>query len=105
MTNDNCIIDWLVDWYKKNCNGDWEHYYGISIKSTDNPGWSVLVDTENSLCEVKNHVWTLVEKSDNDWYGYKVENSKFTASGDFSKLGMLIEIFKQMVENDKINPE
>lgn len=28
MTN---YIKWLEKWYKDNCDGDWEHFYGIRI--------------------------------------------------------------------------
>lgn len=37
-------VDWLSSWYRKECNGDWEHTYGISIQTLDNPGWSVRID-------------------------------------------------------------
>lgn len=33
--------DWLSNWHKLNCNGDWEHTYGIKIETLDNPGWLV----------------------------------------------------------------
>ncbi len=40
----------LEHWLKSRCNGDWEHQGGISIESTDNPGWYIKVDfnTEES---------------------------------------------------------
>ncbi len=34
----------LENWLMKNCNGDWEHQGGITIESTDNPGWHIKVD-------------------------------------------------------------
>lgn len=38
------MIAWLSEWYKSNCDGDWEHYYGIKIDTIDNPGWKVDID-------------------------------------------------------------
>jgi hypothetical protein len=35
---------WLAEWYIKNCNGDWEHQYGVKIETLDNPGWHVEID-------------------------------------------------------------
>jgi Immunity protein 53 len=38
----------LESWYSKQCNGDWEHQYGISIQTVDNPGWHVRIDLVNT---------------------------------------------------------
>ncbi|PYJ29620.1 MAG: hypothetical protein DMF24_09765 [Verrucomicrobia bacterium] len=49
----------LQRWYKAQCDGDWEHSYGVSIGTLDNPRWSLkidLVDTplqDKSFTEVK----------------------------------------------------
>ncbi|MBM0256348.1 Imm53 family immunity protein [Micromonospora sp. 4G55] len=37
-------LTFLQSWFKRNCDEDWEHEYGIRVESTDNPGWSVEVD-------------------------------------------------------------
>jgi len=34
------LLEQVEDWYSSQCNGDWEHQYGISIDTLDNPGWS-----------------------------------------------------------------
>jgi hypothetical protein len=34
----------LQDWYARQCDGDWEHQFGISIESLDNPGWPIRID-------------------------------------------------------------
>ena len=26
------------EWYNGNCDGDWQHEYGIKIETVDNPG-------------------------------------------------------------------
>lgn len=39
IENEN-IFEWLQKWYKSQCDGDWEHEYGIKIETVDNPGWS-----------------------------------------------------------------
>ncbi len=33
----------LQAWYVSQCNGDWEHEFGIKIETLDNPGWSVSI--------------------------------------------------------------
>ena len=41
----------LQDWYLFQCDGDWEHSYGVSVGTLDNPGWSLSVDLEGTGLE------------------------------------------------------
>ena len=41
----------LATWYVEQCDGDWEHARGISIRSCDNPGWWVEIDVVNTSLE------------------------------------------------------
>ncbi|MFW6692733.1 Imm53 family immunity protein [Streptomyces sp. MAR4 CNX-425] len=34
----------LAAWYAEQCDGDWEHEYGVKIHTLDNPGWLIKVD-------------------------------------------------------------
>jgi hypothetical protein len=34
----------LEKWYSAQCDGDWEHQYGVQLKTLDNPGWTFEVD-------------------------------------------------------------
>ena len=31
----------LQRWYVAQCDGEWEHAYGVEIGTLDNPGWSI----------------------------------------------------------------
>ena len=42
MSDDN--LAWLMQWYLGECNGDWEHSYGVEIGTLDNPGWRLQID-------------------------------------------------------------
>jgi disulfide oxidoreductase YuzD len=95
---ENSLISWLENWFLSNCNNDWEHSYGITIETTDNPGWYIKIDLKNTSLENEEREYILTEKNENDWYGIKVENAEFVASGDPSKLSLLLNIFKKMVE-------
>jgi len=92
-------LEWLSDWYASNCNGDWEHEHGVVIESLDNPGWSVSIDTEDTLFYLSDRPWEFSEKGPNDWYGYKIINGKFEATGDPLKLEFLINIFKNCLQS------
>lgn len=91
-------LGWLSEWYGRSCNGDWEHDFGVAIETLDNPGWAISIDTEGTSTVLSDRPWELVENSDDDWYGSKVLNGKFEASGDPTKLSKLIFIFKNAIE-------
>jgi hypothetical protein len=35
---DDDLLRWLQDWHAGQCDGDWEHSYGVDIGTLDNPG-------------------------------------------------------------------
>lgn len=44
----------LIDnFYRHYCNGQWEHDYGITIQTCDNPGW-LLTFSDSKLNEIWN---------------------------------------------------
>ena len=56
----------LQAFYVSQCNGDWEHSYGITIESLDNPGWIVRVsisETRFEALDIAEHR----ERSNDDW--------------------------------------
>ena len=34
-------LEALQHWYESQCDGDWEHEFGVKIGTLDNPGWMV----------------------------------------------------------------
>lgn len=88
--------------FNQQCDGDWEHEYGIKIETLDNPGWNVKIDLTNLNKKIPNVEWKLYENSENDWYGYKINDNCFEASGDVFKLEFLINLFFNVVKIDNI---
>ncbi len=41
VTNNLDPFNSIETWYVNRCNGDWEHNNGVTIESTDNPGWLI----------------------------------------------------------------
>jgi hypothetical protein len=39
--DDKMAVSTIERWYKMHCDGTWEHHLGITIETTDNPGWLV----------------------------------------------------------------
>ena len=59
----------LQAWYHDQCNGDWEHTYGISIGTLDNPGWCFTVElTDTYLYETAFDSTAFDGEQAHDWF-------------------------------------
>jgi Immunity protein 53 len=92
-------IAWLETWYAAQCDGDWEHSYGIRIDTLDNPGWSVeidLADTElgGLIVQRVRH-----ERSEFDWISYEVREGKFIGHSGPRGLHEILTTFRGLVES------
>ncbi|NRD21007.1 hypothetical protein HNV08_13200 [Winogradskyella eckloniae] len=92
------ILEWIQDWFKSNCDGDWEHGDAIQITTLDNPGWDVEIDISKTSIANLEIKWVLNENGKQDWYGVKIQNQRFRAAGDASKLTYLLNLFREMIE-------
>lgn len=95
---DTDILEWIQNWFKQNCDGNWEHGEAIQINTLDNPGWEVEIDISNTSIANLDIKRILNETSPQDWYGVKIENQKFNAVGDSGKLKFLLGLFKEMID-------
>ena len=41
----------IEDWYRAQCDDEWEHQFGMKIDPLDNPGWSVEIDLKGTNLE------------------------------------------------------
>lgn len=98
------IIKWLEDWYNRQCDGDWEHDHGIRIENLDNPGWTIHINLKDTELEYLKLRVDDTERSEEDWFHYRIENGEYFAGGDPNKLLFLLEKFKEIAEkHSKIN--
>lgn len=92
------MLGWLVQWYKRNCNGEWEHFYGIKIETLDNPGWYVRIDLSETNYQQSDVKILEDDSAENDWIKCSITNNVFEGFGDSSKLENILEHFKKIVE-------
>jgi hypothetical protein len=83
----------LEQWYLSQCNGEWEHAWGVRIDTLDNPGWSVSIDLRDTKKDGKSIVRARVDRDKNDWIQYWAEESKFQIRCGPLNLSEAIEIF------------
>ena len=93
-------LQWLQEWFRSHCNGEWEHQNGVKIESLDNPGWGLVVDLHGT--ELDSHIAEpyAVERDEHDWVFCKIEAGQFRGHGDPSKLEWMIEYFRRWVETE-----
>jgi hypothetical protein len=88
--------DWLGDlqrWYVAHCDGDWEHTYGVTIESLDNPGWRLRVDLAGTELEALTETSGRVERSETDWLAWRVADGNFEAGCGPCNLGDAVDAF------------
>jgi len=83
----------LQSWYDQQCDGDWEHEFGIKIDTLDNPGWSVSIDLLGTNLENKKFTKVNQLITENDWIQCNVENYKFHGAGGPQNLMDIINVF------------
>jgi hypothetical protein len=94
-------LKWLENWYLGNCDGDWEHSYGIKIATLDNPGWAVDIKLEGTLLEDKDFHLSDIERSDIDWVHCMVSENIFKGRGGSNNLEEILVIFQAWSEEYK----
>lgn len=89
---DDAILQ-LQQWYQRCCNGDWEHQYGITIESLDNPGWRVEIDLTDTPFERLTFLRVEERTEDGEWLLCWIEANKFIGAGDPTRLIEIIQRF------------
>lgn len=92
------MITWLENWYLSQCDGDWEHDYGIRISTLDNPGWSVSINILDTSIKGKPFEDLSTDRSENDWVHCRLRNEVFEGFGGPKNLEEIIKTFKDWVE-------
>ena len=89
----------LEEWYGKQTDDIWEHSFGVTIETLDNPGWSVVIDLVDTDMEGKKFTRVEVENSDEDWIHCWVKINKFEGRGGMHNLSTIIAVFRYWTEN------
>ncbi|GAA0463237.1 hypothetical protein Ade02nite_29950 [Paractinoplanes deccanensis] len=87
-------LTWLQGWYATQCDGEWEHEYGVSIDTLDNPGWSLRVDLRDTALEGRPFARREVHRGEHDWFIARVADERFEAACGPLNLGEAIHQFR-----------
>lgn len=88
------LLAWLQDWYSGNCDGSWEHLYGVTVGTIDNPGWTMTINLEGT--DLEGRVFQRLERdvTDDDWLRCWVEDNTFNGVGGPHNLSSILEVFR-----------
>lgn len=87
----------LQEWYQRQCDGDWEHSYGVKIDTLDNPGWLVTIDLTGTEWGHLASPRKTVERSETDWIQSEITDGKFIGVGGAGNLEEVLELFLETV--------
>lgn len=88
------LLQRIQQWYTINCNGEWEHDYGISITTLDNPGWWVTINLKDTCLEKAVLLkQPTIERSSTNWVSWHIENQQFVAAGGPENLSEILSYF------------
>jgi len=83
----------LSEWYERQCNDSWEHAFGISIETIDNPGWILRVALRDTELLGRDFPERKIERSERDWLICRKVGEQFEGVGGPANLAEIIETF------------
>jgi hypothetical protein len=87
----------LQKWYLEQCNGEWEHGYGVLIDTLDNPGWKVLIDLKGTRWEKTMFEELKCDRAPDDWITCTKKDAQYVGYGDPCKLELILGHFLSQV--------
>jgi hypothetical protein len=96
------------DWYASQCNGEWEHSFGVSIVTLDNPAWNVrvaLTGTTAQGTQIPTFRSPNYLEEDTDWVECRLsdDGGEFWGVGDQHKLAFILEYFLRHVPSSSLS--
>jgi hypothetical protein len=94
-------LEWLDDWYQRQCNGEWEHRQGVHLKPLDNPGWHLTINLAGTSAVNARPQQLRLETRSGGWLACSIAGECFEGSGDPRKLEQIIGVFRLWVETGR----
>lgn len=94
MSDAESVLGWLQEWYVQQCDGDWEHAWGVKIATLDNPGWTVEIDLEETDLEGRAYTPQDASRSPHDWVRTWIAEKTFHAACGPGNLVEALSLFR-----------
>jgi hypothetical protein len=101
--SDDETLRWLAEWYGGRADGVWEHDYGVTIETLDNPGWQVRIDLTGTSLSDRAFASEEYEEKEH-WARFWKDDQKhvFHAVGDATALPRLIGRFRRWATENSL---
>jgi hypothetical protein len=93
-------LEQLEKWYRAQCNGDWEHQWGVEIGTLDNPGWRVRIDLAETTKQGTALEKIEIKRSEQNWIIYWVAENRFHVACGPENLSEAISLYIQWFESN-----
>ncbi|MFG2177529.1 immunity 53 family protein [Streptomyces abikoensis] len=100
MSDSEHVFEWLQGWYIAQCNGDWEHEWGVKIDTLDNPGWTMRIDLKGTGLEDREYPRQQVSRSEDDWVCAWIAEKSFHAACGPGNLTEALSLFRSWATTD-----
>jgi hypothetical protein len=90
----------LEKWYVGQCNGEWEHAYGVRINTLDNPGWHVHINLQGTRKQDATVEKVKLTRSQDDWILYWAGDQEFQFACGPTNLSEAIDLFVSWFDSD-----
>lgn len=104
----------LADWFKSQCDGLWEHDWGITLQTLDNPGWMLEINLDGTELYDRPFKPVKHRRSATDWIecaiqdhgraGGDREGRVFVGAGGSGNLEEIISTFCDWAERSMAKP-
>ncbi|MFD9196625.1 MULTISPECIES: immunity 53 family protein [Streptomyces] len=94
MSDSEPLLDWLQNWYTQQCDGDWEHEWGVKIATLDNPGWTIEIDLAETDLEGRDYNLQEVNRGTQDWVRTWIAEKTFHAACGPGNLTEALTLFR-----------
>jgi hypothetical protein len=83
----------LQEWYLAQCDGDWEHSYGVTVTTLDNPGWDLRIDLHGTAAAGRVFERQTTHRTEDDWLVCRLDGETFHAAGGPGNLREALRVF------------
>lgn len=91
-------LEALMSWYAGNCDGDWEHSYGVKIEAPERGGWELEADLLDTAHATDALPRTESRCSDTDWTAVEIRDGVYRAAGGDCTLLELVSGLTAFIE-------
>jgi hypothetical protein len=90
----------LEKWYASQCNGEWEHAWGVRINTLDNPGRHAHLNLQGTRRQDATLEKFKLTRSQDDWILYGAGKQEFQFACGPKNLSEAIDLFVSWCNSD-----